>query len=104
MRLTRMTTRRWMIVVAIVGLLCLLEHRRRSFESLAAYHQSRLGGFVIVQSLDDLSLIRLFRRDRKPLTTDEAKVATWHEAMARKYRQAARNPWLPVEPDPPEPQ
>jgi hypothetical protein len=98
-----MTTRRWMIAVAVVGLLCLLEHRRRSFESLASYHRSRLARFVIGQSLDDLTVIRPIFRDRKPLTTDEVKVATWHQAMARKYRQAARKPWLPVEPDPPEP-
>jgi hypothetical protein len=98
-----MTTRRWMIAVAVVGLLCLLEHRRRSFEALAAYHHTRVAHFVIVQSLDDVTVIRRISRDRKPLATDEVKVATWHEAMARKYRQAARNPWLPVEPDPPEP-
>jgi hypothetical protein len=104
MRLPRMTTRRWMIAVAAVALLCLLEHRRRSFESLAAYHQSKLDRFLIWQSLDDLTVIRLFHRDLKPLTTDEAKVPNWHEAMARKYRHAARYPWLPVEPDPPEPE
>jgi hypothetical protein len=27
----------------------------------------------------------------------------YHAAMARKYRHVARFPWLPVEPDPPEP-
>jgi hypothetical protein len=27
----------------------------------------------------------------------------WHEAMAEKYGWAARYPWLPVGPDPPEP-
>lgn len=29
--------------------------------------------------------------------------AEHHELLARKYEQAARHPWLPVEPDPPEP-
>jgi len=28
----------------------------------------------------------------------------YHAAMVRKYRYVARFPWLPVEPDPPEPQ
>lgn len=28
----------------------------------------------------------------------------YHAAMARKYRRAARYPWLPVAPDPPEPE
>ncbi len=27
----------------------------------------------------------------------------YHVAMARKYRHAARHPWLSVEPNPPEP-
>lgn len=29
--------------------------------------------------------------------------ARWPREMAKKYRQAARYPWLPVAPDPPEP-
>jgi hypothetical protein len=32
------------------------------------------------------------------------KRATYHAALRRKYERAARYPWLPVEPDPPEPQ
>jgi hypothetical protein len=28
----------------------------------------------------------------------------WHASMVRKYDHAARYPWLPVEPDPPEPE
>ncbi len=28
----------------------------------------------------------------------------YHAAMARKYEHAAGYPWLPVEPDPPEPE
>lgn len=28
----------------------------------------------------------------------------WHESMRRKYERAARYPWLPVGPDPPEPE
>ena len=28
----------------------------------------------------------------------------WHERMGRKYRRAADRPWLPVAPDPPEPE
>jgi hypothetical protein len=30
--------------------------------------------------------------------------AHYHHAMKWKYRHAARYPWLPVEPDPPEPE
>jgi hypothetical protein len=29
---------------------------------------------------------------------------SYHESLARRYERAARYPWLPVEPDPPEPE
>lgn len=105
MRLPRMTTRRWMLAVAVVALLCLLEHRRRTFRSRAAYHQSRLSGLGVALSYD--GHLRFYKHQDqgiKWLTNNEAKVPAWHEAMARKYRDGARYPWLPVEPDPPEPE
>jgi hypothetical protein len=39
------------------------------------------------------------RRDREQVSQG----VEYHSAMARKYRRAARYPWLPVEPDPSEP-
>src|SRR5262249_22746454 len=42
MRLPRMTMRRWMSAVVIVGLLGLLVHRLRAFASRAAYHESKM--------------------------------------------------------------
>jgi hypothetical protein len=124
MSLPRMTTRRWMVAVAIVGLFCLMEHRRRAFASLAAYHESRvvarmcvryrkyLGRAIrrpdltpgmLIRSLDGKQDYVYFDLAGKVMTTDEVKGAIRHEALAPKYRYAARHPWLPVEPDPPEP-
>jgi hypothetical protein len=37
------------------------------------------------------------------MTRAEVKKSAWHAALAEKYRHAALYPWLPVEPDPPEP-
>jgi hypothetical protein len=34
---------------------------------------------------------------------DSADLIQWHERMRLKYEYAARNPWLPVAPDPPKP-
>jgi hypothetical protein len=31
-------------------------------------------------------------------------MATYHRALKAKYERAVRYPWLPVEPDPPEPE
>jgi hypothetical protein len=34
---------------------------------------------------------------------DSIDLIQWHERMRLKYENAARNPWFPVAPDPPEP-
>jgi hypothetical protein len=122
-----MTTRRWMIEVAVVGLLCFLEHRRRSFTSRAAYLESKMVAAMfpaspikglpmgrgirrpnltaerLILSLGQVTGFRYFDRAGKALTEEEVKVAIWREAMACKCRQAARYPWFPVMSDPPVP-
>jgi hypothetical protein len=114
-RFPRMTTWRWMVAVAVIGLMIggaggalLIRQRRDYFLTLAQSHQneaassmargsalkSRLGstsgmGIEIGQLYRDYDRIK----DR----------ADHHAAMAHKYEHAARYPWLLVEPDPPEP-
>ncbi len=114
MRLPHMTTRRWIIVVAVIGLMIggavQLERRRSDyFLSLAQSHQkevassktrgealkSRFGG------TPGMTLEEIMRLHRDyDLMMDRAD---HHTSLARKYEQAARYPWLPVGPDPPEP-
>jgi hypothetical protein len=110
MRLPRMTTRRWMVAIAAAGLLCLLEHRRRAFESLAAYHRSKVihvDRYFKSTAIDGTGVSHTteFWRDSqgKDLTGAEAKESDWHAALAEQYRTAAAQPWLPVRPDPPPP-
>ena len=129
MRLPRMTVRRWMVAVVLVGLLCLLAHRRRSFAQIAAYHESRMvarmyprspvkglpmghgvrGPDITAERLADSlaerrgnGYIYYFRAGSR-MTEDDVRATIWHEAMARKYREASRYPWFPVMPDPPMP-
>jgi hypothetical protein len=45
-----------------------------------------------------------FDANDREMTPDGVKSSAWHAALAEKYRQAALYPWLPVEPDPPEPE
>jgi len=95
MRLPRMTTRRWMITVGVVGVMlgtwlgmC---RRREQFERMAHIYDSPPAPiFMNAPSGDELA-----RADR---------LVIWRIEMAEKYRQAARRPWLPVSPDPPPPQ
>ncbi len=90
MRLPRMTTRRWMIAVAVVAVGCAavlhsLEDRRR--ERFARIADQHIAVFLVPAQVPD--------RERRSV-----KRLDWHRKMADKYLRAARYPWLPVEPDP----
>jgi hypothetical protein len=110
--LPRLTTRRWMIAVAVVAILigAVLEVHRRSrrFARLAAYHSNlSLEHFHTQMALgvDPLPLepvppagpgaARYLRREKA--------LVRYHSELTAKYERAARYPWLPVTPDPPEP-
>jgi hypothetical protein len=102
-----------MIAVAAIGLIIgagvLLKQRRDYFLALVQSHQkevasstargnalkSRFGGTAGMTGEEITRLHGEFERmmDR----------ADHHASLARKYEEAARYPWLPVEPDPPEP-
>jgi hypothetical protein len=121
MRLPTMTTRRWMIVVVIVGLLmggARLKQTRDHFLSRAQYHESRERRFrAIGRSLSDYPANTKFFMPTDDFSSKGAipgiahltrgemglpeKIA-YHAAMARKYWRVARRPWIPVEPDPPD--
>jgi hypothetical protein len=98
MRLPRpRPTIRWMMIVVAVAALLMggavgvqrLPHRRATFLSRATYHEGKVRFYWHMRGMD--SRARRLRID-------------YHGAMSRKYRAAALKPWLPVEPDPPEPQ
>src|SRR3954464_961716 len=94
----RFTVRGMMAAVAIVGALsgCLIERHTR-FRRMAAQHANQksrpwpshtLGGDAEV----DRYMLRMIGKYR------------WHDRLEPKYERAARYPWLPVAPDPPEPE
>jgi hypothetical protein len=130
MRLPGMTTRRWMVAVAVVALLAgglvggyRLKRRRDYFLSRIYYHNlmaSLCRDFAHpLHSSDSKDFIGTLLQDVPPelpsveeLTAgmvrimreshgDLSELGDFHKAMACKYRHAARYPWLPVEPDPP---
>jgi hypothetical protein len=92
-----MTTRRWMIAVAVVAVASAigLGLRRRSarFDRLADHHFALAGPSYPRPTGWELSGPAIF-----------TPLGSWHFALARKYHRAARRPWLPVPPDPPEPE
>jgi hypothetical protein len=87
----RFTVRRMMVVVAVAGvalqgarLAGLSLRYRRLAESYAGWG-------------------RWPRKSSEEARARERRKVAWAHALARKYERAARAPWLPVEPDPPEP-
>jgi hypothetical protein len=91
MRFPRMTTRRWMVLVA-VGELALwwLVVRPQEFRRRAEHHQMRV-----------LETAREQYEAGGSYTI--TPIGEWHWRMAGKYQWAATHPWLPVPKDPPEP-
>ncbi|MGP0062486.1 MAG: hypothetical protein ACLQGP_02635 [Isosphaeraceae bacterium] len=85
MRLPRMTTRRWMVVVLIasvlLGVLVMLR-RAAHFMRLALLHEH---------------MAHLLRSTTGP--SADPKGADHNERLARKYQRAAARPWLAIEPD-----
>jgi hypothetical protein len=91
-----MTTRRWMVAVAVAGIvLGVAIDRRNRLRKIAAHHQAefkklvRQGPIILFAGSSDDPIMRRLE---------------WHESMRLKYDWAARYPWLPVGPDPPEPE
>jgi hypothetical protein len=77
-----------MILVAltggVLGLWAWLARRSAAFQAEAAAHAERAFHASLACRIDH-------------------KRVDYHESLASKYKQAARSPWLPVEPDPPQP-
>jgi hypothetical protein len=80
----RFSVRRMMVAVAIVGVVLGVFMRAARLQQVSDYHRSRI--------------ILISPPDPRVYTT------LYHIQMANKYSDAARHPWLPVTPDPAEPQ
>jgi hypothetical protein len=104
MRPPRMTTRRWMIAVALVavGLGTLGFAKRSSYcARRAAYHREREK--ICRQIISDVESGRAIRADPFEFTEYlRSRLLPYHADMRRKYEFAMRCPWLPIEPEPPE--
>jgi hypothetical protein len=99
LRLPRFTVRRLMVAVAIVALACgvaaELLRRHWQFAKIARDHSEIFLARAASEGFPPVPLTKIWY----PRT---AKTA-WHAEMSIKYQKAARYPWFPVAPDPPEP-
>jgi len=106
MPLPRMTTRRWMIAVAVVGFAFWVH---QLWEVRAA--RQRRADFHLTRSFYTFS--RTVPGPNVPDARVRASIAAessvrvlpdYHRRMYLKYEHAARYPFLPVPPDPPRPE
>jgi hypothetical protein len=98
LRQLRITVRGMMVSVAIAAIALGLVARSRRFYRMALYHDARTISTGLEK--DGVRLPGGFDDYSEPVSQE---ANDWHHVMAVKYEWAARHPWLPVGPDPPEP-
>lgn len=100
MRMPRFRIRMMMVLIAIAALLLTGLARRSMFQGIAEYHRVHAG--VEASASEIVSIVMLEHADGA-IEFDSWPRHRWHKDLQKKYERAARYPWLPVEPDPPEP-
>ncbi len=96
-----------MIAVVVVAVpLAWGTNRHLSFLKLAMAHEARIVGVsaVFATTTNGDRIHVWFDSKNVEISYEQVKRDDWHRAMAAKYRSAAHRPWLPVPPDPPEPE
>ena len=111
MRLPRITTRRWMVAMAIAAVVLGAERMWQRWAALrrrAADHEATSSVLALIRYRGEYPYCSLGIHDI-PLVYNSEKASIhaacvlYHTRMLRKYRLAMLRPWLPVEPDPPGP-
>lgn len=115
MRFRRMTTRRWMLMVAIAAMAtgyARLFRRSARYQTTAGLMRERADAWRDEAKLARARASELLWRDETPAENvergaqDEARgfrMAAYYDRLNLKYRRASRYPWLVIETDPPEP-
>jgi hypothetical protein len=121
MKLSRMTTRRWMATVAVVGLFLalvvggwrLVKRRAYCLRQAESHTQSerlyRSIAKAFVTNYENLSTSVTVRGPSPHLVLVGEQIysadvlADYYADLTKKYHRVASRPWLPIEPEPPPP-
>lgn len=108
MRTPRFRVRTLMIAVAVVGVGAAFWCRAEGFRRCHEYHLAQCRAILTnvdgTYSGHEGDRTRWFHYPKMvEFTAREYATLDWHTHLVRKYRLAARRPWLPVAPDPPPP-
>jgi hypothetical protein len=106
MKLPRFTVRRLMVAVAIVAIMLGVGAATARLFGLSRAYQYRAREFAELQATTDPAFplptgVTALNIPEYRLRCDRRRV--WMMAMEKKYESAARYPWLPIEPDMPDP-
>jgi hypothetical protein len=97
-----------MVAVEIVAVgfgTWMLIKKSRSYAALGAFHaQSEKECWRIVEAYEGSRLDAAIWEDFIAYVQRSRRLLPYHAALRRKYELASRHPWLPVEPDSPEPE
>lgn len=114
--LPRMTTRRWMVAIAMVAIVLTVRiylwNLAHQYRALAKYHESQ--HFALARgrhwsgSLDESRYISIGSFGYGSvgdavLKGRDLAIVLWHIKLSEKYQYAALHPWIPIPPDPPKP-
>lgn len=102
----RFKMRRLMLAVALVALAFTwpaMEVRRERMREFARYHREKGGGPFCVSNMTPELRAYLDELARAAIKLSPERL-DWHRDLWQKYAWAARYPFLPLSPDPPEPE
>jgi hypothetical protein len=103
-----MTTRRWMVVVAVVAIgsgAWILSARSQTYAIESGYHSLMEAENRRIVEEYEAGRIGFTGRGSVDAFIDRARrLAAYHATLMRKYELASSRPWLPVQPDPPAPE
>jgi hypothetical protein len=106
-----MTTRRWIIAVAVIGMVLAGEATRRRWMAFSAAYREEAERFEVKALIAEIDVLHeailsepdLSRVGAAVSTAKHNLLADHNRTMAKKYQKAASRPWLPVAADPPLP-
>jgi hypothetical protein len=91
----------FLAVVTVVGATVALFRRHLALRQRAAYHEKNEN--LVTATVGELALAARWPKAAAQVRANAA-IRDRHARLKEKYWRAARYPWLPVRPDPPEPE
>jgi hypothetical protein len=104
MRVPRMTTRRWIVMIVISASLMGIVAEVNRHLKYASDYRSRAFWYSVAEKINRGEVVTIPGGMTIGRSVGSPTLAAYYHQMKRKYARAATHPWLPVAPDGPAPQ